>query len=103
MQTPHHVLKLSASVIYEKARFKNNSYNLTQYNGSNQINLYRGTLYFGGYNSLLKNRIRFYYDAYWQQAFNDKNNYRLQIDFGFDVPLWKDFFLIHFLPTHTKM
>lgn len=49
VQKQFHVLKLSASNVYETNRFKGRVYNKREYNGSNQINLWRGTLYAGGW------------------------------------------------------
>lgn len=89
VQKQFHVLKLSASAVYETNRFKGTVYNKTEYNGSNQINLWRGTLYAGGWNYLLNRKLRLYYDVYWQPSFNNSNNYRTQYDVGADVPLWK--------------
>jgi Protein of unknown function, DUF481 len=85
----YHVIKLSANAVYETNRFKGTVYNYSKYNGSNKINLWRGTLFAGGWNYLLNKKLRFYYDAYWQPAFNDKNNYRTQFDIGLDFPIWK--------------
>ena len=46
-------------------------------------------MYVGGWDYLLEKHIRFYYDAYWQPAFNNKKNYRTQVDVGLDFPVWK--------------
>lgn len=84
-----HVIKLSVSVVYETNRFNGLSYNYNKYNGGNKIDLWRGTLYLAGWNYIFNKKFRMYYDAYWQPAFNDKNNYRTQFDLGIDYPLWK--------------
>jgi hypothetical protein len=85
----YHVIKLSASTVYETTSFKGTVYNYQEYNGSNKIHVWRGTLYTGGWNYLVKKRLRLYYDAYWQPAFNKTNNYRTQYDIGVDFPVWK--------------
>jgi hypothetical protein len=84
-----HVIKISANIVYETNTFKGTVYNYNKYNGTNKINLWRGTLFAGGWNYLLNKHLRFYYDAYWQPAFADKNNYRTQFDLGVDFPIWK--------------
>lgn len=89
INTKINVLKLSASTVYETTHFKSNSYNYNEYNGDDKINLWRGTLYIGGWNYFLEKHIRLYYDAYWQPAFNHSNNYRTQVDVGVDFPIWK--------------
>ncbi len=85
----YHVIKLSASAVYETNTFNGSSYNYAEYNGSNKINLWRGTFFMGGWDYLFNKRLRLYYDAYWQPAFNNKNNYRTQFDIGVDFPVWK--------------
>jgi Protein of unknown function, DUF481 len=89
INTQNNVLKLSASAVYEATKFASSNYNFSEYNGDKNINLWRGTLYVGGWNYLLEKHIRLYYDAYWQPAFNNNNNYRTQVDVGIDFPVWK--------------
>jgi hypothetical protein len=89
--TNKNVLKLSASTVYETTNFNSNIYNYNEYNGYDKINLWRGTLYVAGWHYLLQRHIRLYYDAYWQPAFNNSNNYRVQVDIGADFPIWKGF------------
>ncbi len=104
VQTQFHVLKLSASTVYETNSFKGTLYNKAEYNGSNRINLWRGTLYAAGWNYLLNHKLRLYYDAYWQPAFNNKNNYRTQYDIGVEIPLWKGFnFTALYIFTHENV
>ncbi len=43
----------------------------------------------GAWHYLSQRKLRLYYDAYWQAAFNDARNYRWQIDMGLDFPFWK--------------
>ncbi|HRH50319.1 MAG TPA: DUF481 domain-containing protein [Panacibacter sp.] len=89
INTKNTVVKFSASTVYENTKFTANNYNFAEYNGDKNINLWRGTLYAGGWSYLLEKHIRLYYDAYWQPAFNNSNNYRTQIDIGADFPIWK--------------
>lgn len=84
-----HVLKVSAGAVYEATRFSGRTYNFSEYDGSDRIDLWRGTLYLGGWNYVFGRRLRFYYDAYWQPAFGKSANYRSQFDLGVDFPIWK--------------
>jgi Protein of unknown function, DUF481 len=104
LQKKQHVLKLSASVLYENNLFKGNLYNKPEYNGSNLIRLWRGALYAGGWNFLLNNHLRIYYDAYWLPAFTNKNNYRTQYDIGVDFPIRKGLnFSLLYTFTHENV
>ena len=89
--TPAHVFKVSASAVYEATRFNSTVYNFSEYNGADKIALWRGTAYLGGWSYLFGRRLRLYYDAYWQPAFNNSRNYRSQFDIGVDFPVWKGF------------
>ncbi|WP_338876392.1 DUF481 domain-containing protein [Spirosoma sp. SC4-14] len=86
---PQNVLKLSAGTVYENTRFSADTYNEAHYNGSQLIDLWRGTVWLGGWHYLLDNHLRLYYDAYYQPTFSDTNNYRWQYDIGFDFPIWR--------------
>ncbi len=89
VQTARHQLKLSASAVYEQTRFAGLSYNDPHYNGSNHVAVWRATTYLAGADYLLASHIRLYYDAYWQPALDHARNYRVQIDTGIDIPLYK--------------
>lgn len=84
-----HVVKLSASLLYERSVFYHTSFNYQEYDGSNKIKVWRGTFYIGGWSYILARRVRLFYDAFYQPAGNNKHNYRTQADIGFDVPVWK--------------
>lgn len=85
------ILKLSASAMYENTKFDGTTYNFSEFNGSEKINVWRGTLYAGGGANLLNNHFRIYYNAYWQPAFENSNDYRAELDIGLDFPIWKGF------------
>lgn len=84
-----HVIKISANTVYENSSFNGSMFNDEKYNGNDVIKLWRGTLYLGGWHYLLDKRLRIYYDAFWQPAFNNSGNYRTQYDIGLDFPVWK--------------
>lgn len=88
LNTRPHVLKLSASAVYEATRFSSADFNNDAYDGSRRIALWRATVWLGGWYSF-HNRLRFYYDAFYQPALANACNYRWQADLGLDVPLWR--------------
>lgn len=98
--TRRNVLKASAGAVYEQTRFSATTFNRDRYNGSATIALWRATTWLGGWHYLLGNRLRLYYDAFWQPAFSDAANYRWQVDVGLDVPIWKGL-AFNALYTHT--
>ncbi|GAB3789115.1 DUF481 domain-containing protein [Spirosoma horti] len=89
VNTPRHVVKLSAGAVYENTRFAASTYSETRYDGSPTIGLWRGTTWLGGWHYWLDNHLRLYYDAYYQPAFSDAHNYRWQYDIGVDFPSWR--------------
>ena len=86
---PLHIVKLSANAVYEYTKFNGSAFNYSKYDGDNNINVWRGTLYLAGWDYLFQRHVRLYYDAFWQPAFNNSNNYRSQADVGLDFPVWK--------------
>lgn len=89
IQSSNHQLKLSASAVYEQTRFAGLSFNDPYYNGSSRIAVWRATCYLAGANYLLSRHFRLYYDAYWQPAIEHARNYRVQLDTGIDIPLYR--------------
>ena len=89
VNTKNHILKLSVSAVYERTNFSDKNYNFSEYNGSDNIKLWRGTLYLAGWHYLFQKHARLFYNAYWQPAFDNKNNYRTQYDIGVDFPIWQ--------------
>jgi hypothetical protein len=89
LNKPLQVIKVSASSVYETTSFSSNKFNYQRYNGNNKIELWRATLYLGGWHYAANRHIRIYYDAYWQPACNDRHNFRTQFDVGADMPLFK--------------
>lgn len=83
------VLKLSANAVYEQSRFSAQTFNDTYYNGSDQITVWRASVFTYGSTRLFHRRMRVYYDAFWQPAFRRSNNYRTQVDLGVELPVWK--------------
>lgn len=89
LQKPHDVIKISVNLVYEQSRFNGALFNLGKYNGSQKIDLWRFTVYAGGWDYVFHRHLRLYYDAYWQPAIGEHRNYRLQFDAGIDFPIWR--------------
>ncbi len=98
------VLKLSANAIYEQSRFSAQTFNDTYYDGSDQIALWRASVFTYGSTRLFHRRLRVYYDAFWQPALERRSNYRTQLDLGVELPLWKGLsFNAVFAYTHENV
>lgn len=92
------ILKFSTALVYENTDFLNNQFNQEKYNGSNNISLWRSTIYVSGMHKMLEEKFKIYYTAYWQPALGYSKNNRLQLDTGIEMPLWKNF---NFLAQYT--
>lgn len=86
---PRHFLKFSLSAVYEQTAFSEAIFNDATYNGSDKISVWRGTAYIAGGHQLFDKHLQVFYDAYWQPAFDNRNNYRTQYDIGLNFPVWK--------------
>ena len=83
------VLKLSTNLTYESTLFSDTVFNHSSYNGNKRINVWRSTFYVGGWAFALANRLRMNYEFFWQPAFNNSKNYRVQSEFGLTYAIWK--------------
>jgi hypothetical protein len=83
------VVKLSVALVYESTLFTDTVFNQSSYNGNERINLWRSHYYVGGWAYALNNQLRVNYEFYWQPAFNNSKNYRIQSEVGLTYPIWK--------------
>lgn len=98
------VLKLSVNVVRERTLFSDTVFNEPSYNGSDRISLWRSTLYIGGWAFALNKRLRMNYEFYWQPAYNDRENYRTQLEIGFSYPIWKGLgFNVVYIFSHENL
>jgi len=104
IQTKAIVLKLSANLTYESTLFSDTVFNHSSYNGKERINVWRSTFYVGGWAFALGNRLRMNYEFFWQPAFNNSKNYRIQSELGLTYPIWKGLgFNIVYIFTHENV
>ncbi|MBL7858521.1 MAG: DUF481 domain-containing protein [Cyclobacteriaceae bacterium] len=89
VQKPTTNLKLSVSLVYESTNFRNAEYNEVYYNGSNDIHLWRTTVYLAGWHHIFNHHLKLFYSAYWQPGLDEVTNHRAQVDVGIDFPVWK--------------
>lgn len=82
-------LKLSLTSEYENTNFSKAVFNNSDYNGNRKINTFRGTIWMNGKHHLLKNKIIFNHESYFQPSLEKSNNYRWQADLGLEFPVWK--------------
>jgi len=98
------VVKLSANLVYESTLFTDSVYNESSYNGSERISLWRSTFYIGGWAFALQGRFRMNYEFFWQPALDNNNNYRTQLDVGFNYPIWKGLgFNVVYIYSHENV
>lgn len=98
------VIKIAVSAVYEHSLFNGNVYNIGSYDGSRTIDVWRGTVYAAGWHHLFGQRVRLFYDAFWQPAFSDQSNYRTQVDIGAEMPVWKGLsFTVAYTATHENV
>ena len=83
------VVKLSVALLYESTLFTDTVFNQSSYNGKERINVWRSHYYTGGWVYALHKQLRINYEFYWQPAFNNSKNYRIQSEVGLTYPIWK--------------
>lgn len=82
-------LKLSVSSEYEQTDFSKTNFNFSEYDGSESINTFRGTIWVNGKYKLFKNKIVVNHESYFQPSLEDATNYRWQANVGLDFPIVK--------------
>jgi hypothetical protein len=80
---------LSVSSEYEHTDFSETNFNYAEYDGSQSINTMRGTIWMNGKYHLVKKKVIFNHEIYFQPSLEQSNNFRWQADVGLELPIWK--------------
>lgn len=80
-------MKVSTNLLFEQSRFSKSQFNNSEYDGSPQVDIWRQTLYLQGFHSFSERRVNIHYQAYWQQAYQDVQNYRWQVSLALEAKL----------------
>ena len=97
-------LKTSLTFEYEGTQFGNTQFNITAYNGMNEIDTFRGTIWLNGKYNLFKKKVIITHQSYYQPSLSESNNYRWQADLGLELPIWKFLnFKINYLHTFESI
>lgn len=104
LSTKNSWLKFAISSEYEQTDFGEANFNLSEYNGSQTINTFRGTLWVNGKYNLFKKKVIVNHEFYVQPSLEQSNNFRWQADLGIELPLWKFLnFKINYLHTFESV
>ena len=97
-------LKFSLTSEYEQTNFNNTNFNLNEYDGKDEIDTWRGTVWVSGKYYLFKDKVIVSHQSYIQPSLEESNNYRWQADFGLEFPIWKFLnFKINYLHTFESI
>lgn len=97
-------LRASLSSEYEQTRFNKTDFNISDYDGKDFINTWRGTLWISGKYHLFKGKLILSHESYFQPSLEESNNYRYQGDFAIELPVWKFLnFKINYLHTYESI
>lgn len=97
-------LKLAVSSEYERTNFGSTDFNISEYDGNESINTFRGTVWANGKYQLFKKKMILSHEFYYQPSLERSNNYRWQADLGLELPIWKFLdFKINYLHTFESI
>ncbi|NRB83144.1 MAG: DUF481 domain-containing protein [Winogradskyella sp.] len=97
-------LKFSLTSEYEQTNFDNTDFNIDAYDGNNDINTFRVTVWVNGKYHLFKDKIILSHESYIQPSLEESDNYRWRADFGLEFPIWKFLnFKINYLHTFENI
>ena len=88
-QKKKNLLKMSLTAEYENTDFKTTDFNENEYDGSNEINTWRTTLWMNGKYYLFKNKMILTHEMFFQPSIEASNNFRWRADLGAEFPVWK--------------
>lgn len=97
-------LKSSLTSEYEQTNFNNTNFNVNTYDGKDEINTWRGTIWISGKYYLFKDKLILSHESYFQPSLEESDNYRWQADVGLELPIWKFLnFKINYLHTFESI
>jgi len=97
-------LKFALSSEYENTRFDNTDFNIDQYDGSEELSTFRGTIWLNGKHEIFKKKLIFKHEFFYQPSLEESNNYRWQADLALEIPVWKFLdFKINYLHTFESI
>ena len=97
-------LKFSVTSEFEQTNFDETDFNVNAYDGSNEINTLRSTLWVNGKYYLFGNKMIITHESYIQPSLENSDNYRWQADLGLEFPIWKFMnFKINYLRTFESV
>jgi len=82
-------LKIAISSEYEQTDFGKTNFNISEYDGNESIDTFRGTLWVNGKYQLFEKKVIFNHELYFQPSLEQSNNFRWQADVSLEFPLWK--------------
>lgn len=97
-------LKFSLTSEFEQTNFDKTDFNVDAYDGNDEINTLRATLWINGKYYLFDNKVIVSHQSYVQPSLEDSDNYRWQADLGLEFPLWKFLnFKVNYLRTFESI
>ncbi len=91
MRKPHHFLKLSATASYETSTYKGTRFTYLEDTTRNVVNTARLTARAYGRHRLFNNKLRAFYEFWFQQSVQVQQNYRLYAEAALELPITKHF------------
>jgi Protein of unknown function, DUF481 len=82
-------LRMSIAMVYDESKYKTDVFNITDYNGSENINETRGIIRFGGIQTILKNHLVLRHDTWVMLGLANSQNYRWHSLIGLQIPIYK--------------
>ncbi|NRA91329.1 MAG: DUF481 domain-containing protein [Psychroserpens sp.] len=97
-------LKFSLTSEYEQTNFAESDFNRDDYDGSTDIDTFRATIWISGKYQIIKDKLIFTHENYFQPSLEESDNFRWQSDFGIEIPVWKFLnFKVNYLHTFESI
>ena len=89
LRTEKKMLKFSLTCEYEATNFNETTFNRPEFNGKEEINTVRGTIWVNGKYQLFEKRLIITHESYFQPSLGNSENFRWRAEVGLEMPIWK--------------
>jgi len=97
-------LKFSLTCEYEATNFNQTTFNRSEFNGQEEINTLRSTLWVYGRYQLFQKRMILTHESYVQPSLESSENFRWRAEVGLGFPIWKFLdFTINYINTFESI
>lgn len=104
ISSKEHGINILVAGVNQQTNYNTNSFNIIDYNGSENKNTWKGMVGINGLNTIIKNKFHVEYRFFWMQALDEPKDYAYLIDATLEFKLNKHFaFQANYIKTYENL